>query len=189
MIFGFKVERTKHFKCLDPFHSLKEWERKWTKTNGRSINWKSRGSEGSLWDLVTSLRLTQYSLHAVTTPQISRSNKQIHMNTEASRFAHILMNCPTLGHLLFTNRIYILAAVYVKTWSANITFNNEVSIVGYPRTSIWADDAAVAAGAALRCVTNADSCWKTAVVHHSGHHQRRVFAVPLLQGGKARTVC
>lgn len=64
----------------------------------------------------------------------------------------------------------------------SFTFNNQVGVVGDPRPTIWADDAAVAAGAALWCVANTDSGGEAAVIHHSSHHQCRVFTVPLLQG-------
>lgn len=64
----------------------------------------------------------------------------------------------------------------------SFTFNNQVGVVGDPRPTIWADDTAVAAGAALGRVANADSGGEAAVVHHSGHHQCRVSTVPLLQG-------
>lgn len=64
----------------------------------------------------------------------------------------------------------------------SFTFNNQVGVVGDPRPTIWADDAAVAAGAALGRVTHTDSGGETAVVHHSSHHQSCVFTTPLLQG-------
>lgn len=72
-------------------------------------------------------------------------------------------------------------------FQGSFTFNDQVGVVGDARASVRADDAAVAAGAALRRVPNADGGGETAVVHHSRHHQRRVFAVPLLQGSRTHT--
>lgn len=143
--------------------------------------------EDSLW-VPTFWKSFQYSILSSLTALMGRSqtcthrHKQpglvSHFQKKQSHFAaYIVMKCVDLC---------CLSMPFISPLRSHLhTFNNQVGVVGNSGSAIRSDDAAVAAGATLRRVTDAHRRREAAVVDHPGHHQRRVFTVPLLEDGKS----
>lgn len=67
------------------------------------------------------------------------------------------------------------------TWVVALTFHDQLGVVGHTRATVRADHTAVLAHTPLGRVCHTDCCRETPVVDHTGDHEGRVPAIPLLQ--------